>query len=73
LNSKRAVRDFSPASPYYEDENPSLTGKDFSTDRKRVVILRVFVSSWWIGLSLYHEDAKTQRIASFGCGFAAPG
>ncbi|PYV03703.1 MAG: hypothetical protein DMG10_10405 [Acidobacteria bacterium] len=37
-----------------------------------IVILRVFVSSWWIGLDRYHEDAKTQRIAKFfGCGAGA--
>jgi len=29
------------------------------------VILRVFVSSWWIGPGPYHEDAKTQRSAKF--------
>ena len=38
---------------------------NFSTGRKLFMILRVFVSSWWIGPGLYHEDAKTQRIAKF--------
>src|SRR6266704_2113386 len=51
--------------PYYEAENPSQAGRNFSTDRKVFVILHVFVSSWWIGSGLYHEDAKTQRIAKF--------
>jgi len=32
---------------------------------KLFVILRVFVSSWWIWPGVYHEDAKTQRIAKF--------
>ncbi|PYU94456.1 MAG: hypothetical protein DMG08_07585 [Acidobacteria bacterium] len=47
--------------PYYEAENPSQAGRNFSTDRKVFVILHVFVSSWWIGPGLYHEDAKTRR------------
>jgi len=51
--------------PYYEAENPLQAGRNFSTDRKVFVILHVFVSSWWIGPGLYHEDAKTQRIAKF--------
>jgi len=39
--------------------------ESMSADRKLFVILRVFASSWWIGSGLYHEDAKTQRIAKF--------
>jgi len=35
------------------------------THGKRFVILRVFVSSWWIGDRIYHEGAKTRRIAKF--------
>jgi hypothetical protein len=31
------------------------------TDGKRFVILRAFVSSWWIGPGLYHEDAKDAK------------
>src|SRR5437867_12676630 len=45
------AQDYQPASPH------------FSTDGKRLVILRVFVSSWWVGRRLYHEGAKTRRIA----------
>src|SRR5438046_5050510 len=38
---------------------------NFSTGRKLFVILRVFVSSWWIGPGLYREDAKNCQV--FGC------
>ena len=41
---------------------------NFSTDRKLFMILRVFVSSWWIGPGLYHEDAKTQRKLGWSLG-----
>jgi len=47
---------------YYYAENPSQAGKNFSTDRKRFVILRVFVVDW---VRLYHEDAKNRQV--FGC------
>src|SRR5439155_13913668 len=47
------------------EENPLQAGREFSTDGKRFVILRVFVSSWWIGGRLYHEGAKTRRSAKF--------
>ncbi|PYV40520.1 MAG: hypothetical protein DMG09_06615 [Acidobacteria bacterium] len=47
---------------YYYAENPSQAGKNFSTDGKRFVILRVFVVDW---VRLYHEGAKTRRIAKF--------
>src|SRR5881396_3499594 len=33
---------------------------------KRNLVVRVFVSSWWLGRGLYHEDTQTRRIKSTG-------
>src|SRR5438094_7607909 len=33
---------------------------------KRNLVVRVFVSSWWLGRGPYHEDTQTRRIKSTG-------
>jgi len=50
---------------YNYAENPSQAGKNFSTDRKRFVILRVFVSSWWIGSGFSTKAPRREESPSF--------
>ncbi|PYU97996.1 MAG: hypothetical protein DMG10_29440 [Acidobacteria bacterium] len=62
---------YSRSFSYYYVENPSRAGKDFSTDGKRFVILRVFVVRFFwlrLGCSVFIRGF----VRSFGCGSAAP-
>ncbi|PYU86185.1 MAG: hypothetical protein DMG08_30250, partial [Acidobacteria bacterium] len=48
-----------------------LAGKNFSTDRKLFVILRVFASSWWIGPGPYQrrrEESPSFLVAALPLG-----
>src|SRR5207249_10613004 len=35
-------------------------------DALPILVVRVFVSSWWLGRGLYHKDTQTRRIKSTG-------
>src|SRR5205823_12534939 len=43
----------------------AVFGKDFSTDGKRFMILRVFVSSWWIVAGFTTKARRREESSAF--------
>ncbi len=65
MNSSEAVKNLIPVDSYHYAENPSQAGKDFSADGKRIMILCVFVSSWWIGAGFTTKAQRGEESPGF--------